>query len=145
MQQTGKVDGLLLISSVGSVNLNEFSMTNNLLKAVNTNLTEIFANLLSQESKEVYYVFSASLKVLAQLWILCSHTHRTGIGITLTHHYATQNNQWQCTKRELVGTKHRHDDHILGSLQLSVGLQANLVTQTIHYQCLLCLSKSYFW
>ena len=96
-------------------------------------LGEVFANLLGQEGEEVHHVFSASLEVLAQFWILGGHAHRTGIGITLTHHHAAQNYQWQRTKRELVGTQHRHDNHVLRRFQLTVGLQAHLVSQTVHY------------
>ena len=95
---------------------------------MNTNLTEVFANLLGQEGEEVHHVLSTSLEVFPQLGVLGGYTHRTGIGITLTHHHTTQHNQWQCTKRELVGTKHRHDYHVLGGLQLTVGLQAHLVS-----------------
>ena len=67
-------------------------MTDNLLQAVNTNLAEVLAYLLSQEGKEVHNVLRTTFEMLAQFWILCGHTHRTGIGITLTHHHATQHN-----------------------------------------------------
>ena len=83
--------------------------------------------------------------MLAQLRILRGHTHRTGIGITLTHHDTAQHYQGQRAKRELVGTQHGHDDDVLGSLQLSVGLQAHLTAQAVHHQRLLCLSKTNLW
>ena len=81
--------------------------------------------------------------MLAQFGILGSDTHRTGIRITLAHHHATQHDQRQRTKRELVGTQHRHDNHVLGSLQLTVSLQTYLIPQAIHHQRLLRLGESY--
>ena len=131
MEQTGKVDGLLLISSVGGIHLNKFCVTDNLLQTLHTHLTEVLAHLLGQEGEEVYHVLCTTLEVLAQLGVLRCHTHRTGIRITLTHHHATQHNQRQRAKRELVGTQHGHDNHILGGLQLTVGLQANLISQSV--------------
>ena len=142
MQQAGKVDGLLLVGSVLGVHLNQFGVSDNLLQTLHADFTQVFAHLLGQEGKEVNHVLGSTLKVLTQLGVLGSHTHGAGIGVTLTHHHTAQNNQGQCSERELVGTKHSHDNHVLGSLQLSVGLQANLVTQAVHHQCLLGLGQS---
>ena len=144
MQQTGKIDSLLLVCSSIRLYLDEFGVTDNLFQTVYANLAEIFAHLLGEEGEEVHHVLRTTLEVLAQLRILCGYTHRTGISITLTHHHAAQHNQRQCAKRELVGSQHGHDDHILGSLQLTIRLQANLVAQTIHHECLLCLCQSDF-
>ena len=71
--------------------------------------------------------------MLAQLWILCCHTHRAGIGIALAHHHTTKNNQRQRAKRELVSSQHCHDNDVLRRLQLTVGLQAYLVAQAVHH------------
>ena len=57
MQQSGKVDGLLLISSVGGVNLNQLRVSDNLLETVNTYFAKVLAHLLSQEGEEVHHVF----------------------------------------------------------------------------------------
>ena len=81
--------------------------------------------------------------MLTQLRILCCHTHRTGVGVTLSHHHTTQDYQRQCAERELVSTQHSHDYHVLGGLQLSVGLQAHIMAQAVHHECLLGFGKSY--
>ena len=83
--------------------------------------------------------------MLAQLGILCCHTHRAGIGIALAHHHTTKNNQRQRAKRELVSSQHGHNDDVLRRLQLTVGLQAYLVAQAVHHQRLLRLGKSNLW
>ena len=83
--------------------------------------------------------------MLAQLWVLCCHTHRTGVCVALTHHHAAQYDEWQCAKREFVCTKHCHDNNVFGGFQLTVGLQAHLVAQAVYDQCLLCLCQSYLW
>ena len=142
VQQTDEVDSLLLVGSVGSVNLDELRMTDNLLQALYADFTEVFTHLLGEEGKEVHYVLRSSLEVFAQLWVLCRHTHRAGIRVTFAHHHTTQHNQRQRTKRELVGTKHRHDNHVLRGLQLTVGLQAHLVSQAVHHQRLLGFGQS---
>ena len=118
-------------------------MTDDFLQTVHTYLTQILAHLLCQESKVVDHILGTSLKVLAQLRVLRRHTHRTGIGITLAHHHTAQHNQRQRTERELVSTQHRHDDDVLGCLQLTVGLQAHLIAQAVHHQCLLRLCQTY--
>ena len=128
MQQTGEVDGLLLVCGVLRVHLDELRMTDNLFQALHADLAQIFSYLLSEEGEEIHHILSATLEVLAQLRILRSDAHRTSVRITFTHHHAAENDQRQRTKREFVGTQHRHDNHILSRLQLTVGLQANLVS-----------------
>ena len=83
--------------------------------------------------------------MLAQFGVLGGHTHRTGVSVALTHHHAAQYDEWQCTKREFVCTKHRHDNNVFGGFQLAVGLQAHLVAQAVYDQCLLSLCQSYLW
>ena len=151
MQQSSEVDGLPFLSGSRFFTFHfylftyfdELRVSDNLLQALYTDFSKIFAHLLSQEGKVVHHVFCATFEVLAQLRVLGCHTHRTGVRIAFAHHHTSQDDERQCTKRELVSTEHSHDHHILGSLQLSVGLQAHLVAQTVHHQCLLRLSKAY--
>ena len=118
-------------------------MANDFLETMNTYLCEIFAHLLSQESKVVHHIFGTTLEMLTQLRILGSHAHRTGVGIALAHHHTTQHNERQRTKRELVGSQHRHNDDVFGSLQLAISLEAHLIAKSVHHQCLLCFGQSY--
>ena len=127
MQQTGEVDGLLFVGGVLGVHFDEFRMTDNLLQALHADLSEILTHLLSEEGEEVHHVLGTTLEVLAQLGVLRGDAHRTGVRVTFAHHHTAENNQRQRTEREFVGTQHRHDDDVLGGLQLTVGLQANLI------------------
>ena len=117
-------------------------MADYILQTLHTHLTQVLAHLLSQEGEEVHHVLSPSLEVLTQLWVLRGHTHRAGISVTFPHHHASQHNQRQRTERELVSAQHRHDNNVLGGLQLTIGLQANLVSKAIHHQRLLRLCKT---
>ena len=145
MQQAGEIDGLPFPEgrTVGHSNLDELGMTNDLLQALHTDLAEVLTHLLSQEGEVVHDIFCTALEVLAQFWVLGGHTHGTGIRIAFTHHHTTQYDERQRTKRELVGTQHRHHNHVFGSLQLTVGLQAHLIAQTVDDQCLLRLCQTY--
>ena len=91
-------------------------MTNDFLQRTNSDLSKVFAHLLGQEGKVVDNVLGTAFEVLTQLRVLSSYTHRTGIGVTLTHHDTAQHNEWQCTKRELIGSQHRHDNHVFSGL-----------------------------
>ena len=120
-------------------------MSYNILQSAHSDSAEIFTHLLGKEGEVVHHIFRLTLKVFAQFWVLCCHTHRTGVGVTLSHHHASQYYQWQCAEREFIGTQHCHDYHVLRRLQLSVGLQTHIVTQTVHHQRLLGLCQSYLW
>ena len=113
--------------------LDQLRVSDNLFQALHTDFCEIFAHLLCQEGEVVHHILCATFEVLTQLGVLSCHTHRTGIGVTLAHHHTAQYNQWQCSKRELIGTQHRHDDDILGGLQLTIRLKAYLISQTVAY------------
>ena len=71
---------------------------------MNTDFAKVFANLLGQESEEVHQKFRPTQKTGSEPFVLRGNTYGAGVGITLAHHYATQNNQGQRTERELVGT-----------------------------------------
>ena len=79
-------------------------MSDNLLQTLYAYLSEVFANLLGQESEEVHHIFGTTHKTGSESFVLRGNTHGAGVGITLAHHYATQYNQGQRTERELVGT-----------------------------------------
>ena len=77
-----------------------------------------------------------------ELRILCSHTHRTGIQVTLTHHHTTQYDEGGCTEAELLSTEQSHEDDVTTTLQLTIDLQANLSTKTVLHQSLLSLGET---
>ena len=80
-----------------------------------------------------------------QFFILCSHTHRTCVLRTFTHHNTTQSYQCCSTESKLLGTKQSHHDNISTALQLTINLQAYQRTQAILDKCLLSFSQTYLW
>ena len=98
VEQTGKVNRLLLVSSLFCMYFNEFRMTNDVFESMHTHLREIFAHLFSQEREEVHHVVRLSSEASPQSLVLCCHTYRTGVGVTLTHHHTAQYDEWQCTE-----------------------------------------------
>ena len=98
VEQTTEVYRLLLVGGICGIHLDEVGTADNLLQAVNTNLAEVLAHLLCKEGKEVYNIVGAALEMLAQFWILRCHTHRTGVGVTLTHHHTTEHDERQCAE-----------------------------------------------
>ena len=113
---------------MSSSDLYQFRMPNDFLQTVYTDFAQILSHLLSEEREEVHYVLGATFEVLAQLWVLSGDAHRAGVRVAFAHHHATQHYQRQRAERELIGTEHRHDDYILGGLQLSIGLQTYLIS-----------------
>ena len=109
------------------------------------NLRQVFARLLSKEREEVDHVFGTPAEFGAKGFVLRCHTYRACICIALAHHQTAEHDERQRTERELVCTKHSHNDYVACRLELSVSLQANLVAQTVEHECLLSLSKTYLW
>ena len=98
MEQTGKVNRLLLVSSLFCMYFNEFRMSDDVLESMHTNLSEIFAHLFSQEREEVYHVVSLSSEASPQGLVLCCHTYRTGVRVALAHHHTSQHDERQCAE-----------------------------------------------
>ncbi len=117
-------------------------MADDVLQLVYSYLAKVLAYLLSKVGEEVDHILRLAHETGTKTLVLRCHAHRTGVGIALAHHHTAQNDERQRAERELVGTKHRHDDDVLGSLQLAVSLQANLPAKAILHKRLLCLSKA---
>ena len=98
VEQTGKVNRLLLVSSLFCMYFNEFRMTNDVFESMHTHLREIFAHLFSQEREEVHHVVSLSSEASPQGLVLCGHTDRAGVGVALAHHHTSQHDERQCAE-----------------------------------------------
>ena len=83
-----------------------------------------------------------ALKVTAQLRVLGSDAHRTGIQIADAHHNAAQSDQRRSGKAELFGTQQGGDDHVASGHQLTVGFQSHTVAQVVEQQRLMGLHQS---
>ena len=82
------------------------------------------------------------MEPLAQLLVLGGDTDGAGIHVAFAHHHATQYDQGRSGETKLLRTQHRHQHDVSSGLQLTIGLQTNLSTQTIQHQGLLCLGKT---
>ena len=102
----------------------------------------IFTNFLRNEVHEVDNIFRLAVEILAQLRILCCHTHRAGIKITYTHHNAADSYQRCCCKAEFLRTQQSGDNNIASCHQLTVCFQCYTVTQIIQQQRLMRFHKS---
>ena len=124
--------------------LNQVCTTYNVFQARESHFCQVFAYFLCQEAEEIDYITVMTTEVCPQLRILCSYSHRTSIGMTLTHHHTTQYNQYRGSESEFFCPQQSHADDIASGLQLSVGLQTHLSAESVEHQCLLCLAQTDF-
>ena len=143
VEQTAEIHRALLGGNIGGMHLYQVRATDDILELPHTKLAEIFADVLSEEGEEVDHIVGLPEEPPAQHLVLSGHTHGAGVGVALAHHHTTQYDKRQCAERELICAQHRHDDHILRRLQLTVGLQAHLIAQTVDDQRLLRLRETY--
>ena len=144
MQQTCEVDGLLLVGGMVGIHDNEVGTADDVLQASNAHLGEILPHLLGEEREEVDHIVGTAHEACTEAFVLRSHTDGTGVGVAFAHHHATEHDERQCAECELIGTEHRHDDDVLGRLQLTIGLQSHLVAETVADERLLGFGKAYF-
>jgi hypothetical protein len=83
-------------------------------------------------------------KTLAQLRILGSHTHGTGVEVAHPHHNAAQRHQRCRGEPKLFGTKQRGDDNITPGLQLAIGFNDDSGAEIIEQQGLVSLGEAEF-
>ena len=76
--------------------------------------------------------------MFAQLRVLRSHTHRTSIQVTLTHHDATQYDEGCRTETKFLGAQQGHQHDVTTGLDLTVNLQTDIAAQSVTNKCLLC-------
>ena len=86
-----------------------------------------------------------SAEPLAQLLVLGGDTDGAGVHVAFAHHHAAQYDQGRGGETKLFRTQHRHQDDVSSSLQLTICLQANLSTQPVQHQGLLCFRKTQLW
>ena len=122
----------------------QLGMADNVGQTGESHLGKILAHFLGKEGEIVDQVFVAADEMAAQFGVLSGNAHGAGVLVALTHHDAAQHNQCQCAHGELVGAEQGHHDDVVTGLQLTIGLQAHLTTETVPDQCLLSLGQSDF-
>ena len=118
--------------------LNQVGATHDIVQTLETKLCQVFAYLLGEEGEVVDQVFITTHEMLAQLRVLRSHTHGTGIQVTLAHHDTTQYDEGCRTESKLLGTQQGHQHDVTTGLDLTVNLQTDIAAQSVTNKCLLC-------
>ena len=95
----------------------------------------------SQLARSRHFLRAAG-ELRTQARVLCGHTHRAGIGVTLPHHQATHRNQAGGADTELLGAQHGGDDNVAARLQSAIDPEPHPMTQAIERQHLVDLGKS---
>ena len=119
-------------------------MSDHFINRTNTKTCHVFSHFLSDKSHKVFYIFRFSPETLTKLRILCSHTNRTGIQVTYSHHDASHSYKRCCGKSKFLCSKKSCDHHITSTHELSICLYAYTVTQSVHDQCLMSFCQSKF-
>ena len=107
-------------------------------------LCECLAYLLCQKLEEVDDILGAADETAAQLFVLCRHSHRTGVGVAFAHHHAPEHYERACSETVFLGAEHRHYHHVASGLELAVDLKFHLSAQIVEHKGLLRLSKADF-
>ena len=102
----------------------------------------VFSQFLSNKLHEVFNVFRFSAEAFAKLRILCCHTYRTGIQVADTHHDTAHGYKRCCRKAKFLRTKKCCDRNVTAAHQLTICLNTDTVTQSVHDQGLMCLCKT---
>ncbi len=110
---------------------------NHLVHRAESKTRHQLTHFFRDEKEIIHDMLGLTRKFFSQLWILRCDSHRTGVEMTLPHHHASFDDEWRSREPEFIGAKHRRDDHITPSLELTVRLQTNSPAQTIDHECLL--------
>ena len=124
--------------------LNQIGMSDDVIEASESHFCQIFPDFLRQESEEIDEILISSDEVLSQQWVLRGHSHRASIEITFPHHHTSKNDESRSSERKFLCSKESHDDDVAPSLDLSIDLQSDPISQSVAHQRLLSLAESDF-
>ena len=111
---------------------------------LNSKQSHILTKFLRNKLHKVLNIFRLSFKSLSEFRILCCYTYRTCIKITYTHHYTTHCYKRCCCKTIFLCPKKCSHKYITACHKFTVCLNADTRTKSVHYKCLVCLSKTEF-
>lgn len=83
----------------------------------------MLTHILSEHEEEVDDMLRLSCELGPQHRILCSHTHGTGVQVTLAHHRTAHDDQGSGTETEFIRSQKSSHDHIEARPQLTIRLQ----------------------
>src|SRR4051794_19498008 len=115
----------------GTSNLEKFTLPHGFLDRPESEVSQIFADFLSNEPEKVADVPSLAAKLLTQAFVLSGHADRAGVEVASPQHAATTHPERRGSESELSRPqKHRHHDIATG-LELPSGLDHDAVAQTV--------------
>ena len=109
---------------------------------MDTKLCHIFTHFFCNKAHEVFDIFRFAAETLTKLRILGCDTNRTSIQIADTHHHTAHRYKRCCCKAIFLSTQKCCDHNVTTAHQLTVRLDDDLISQSVHDQCLVCLGKT---
>ena len=98
VEQSGKVDGLLLVSGMLGVYFDEFRMSDDVFQSMHTHLRKVLSHLFGKEGEEVHHILGTSHESGTEPFVLCGYTDGAGVGVALAHHHTSQHDERQCAE-----------------------------------------------
>ena len=114
--------------------LQKIGASHHLIHGAKPQLRHVLPQLPGYKDHKIHHVFRFSLESLAQLRVLGSDAHGTGVQIADPHHHAAQGHQGSGGETELLGAQQRGHRHIPAGHQLAIGLQHHLVPKSVFQQ-----------
>mmetsp|Transcript_1298 Transcript_1298/g.3301 ORF Transcript_1298/g.3301 Transcript_1298/m.3301 type:complete len:369 (-) Transcript_1298:3037-4143(-) len=143
-EQWAQVQPTTLVMLAFSVQFQVLRLSNHVLHFTVPKFCHNLTELFSQQEKVVDNVLRLPGKFLSQLRVLCCNTDGACVQMTFSHHNATHSNQWGSGKTEFLRSQQACNCNIASSLELTVGLNLNTITQPIENKRLLRFGKSEF-
>lgn len=112
------------------------------VEAAETELGEVFADLLGDELEEVHDVVGLTGVALAQGRVLDGHADGAGVEVADAHHDAAGDDEGRGREAVFLGAQEGGDDDVASGLHLAVGLDDDAVAQAVEQQGLLGLGQA---
>ena len=116
-------------------------MSDRFIDGAETQLSEVFTDLLGDEGEEVDHVLGTAGELAPQRRILGGNTDWAGVQVADAHHDAALNHQRSGSKTKLLSAQQHRDHDIATGLELAIALHADAVAQPVEHQGLLGFSE----
>mmetsp|Transcript_25073 Transcript_25073/g.71595 ORF Transcript_25073/g.71595 Transcript_25073/m.71595 type:complete len:271 (-) Transcript_25073:2963-3775(-) len=132
-EQRAEVKISALVVSSLLVVLQVLSLSDHLLHRTVSELGHDFADLFCEQEKVVHDMFRLSGELLSKFLVLSGNTDWTSVQMTLSHHDAAHGNQRSSRKSEFLRSKQTGNRNITTSLDLTVSLKFDSVTEAVQH------------
>ena len=120
------------------------NVTNHFLNRFNSNFSHPFSKVLGYKTHKVLNILRLSGKFLSKRGILSSHTNRTCIQVTNSHHNTAHSYKRPRSETKFLSAQKSGDSDITTCKKLSVSLNNDPVSQIIHKKSLMGFSHTQF-